>query len=258
VLRVIPGEEELHQFPQGLSLNGVYGRNRASVGEPYFCKPLLKTLTCDEWPRKIGDQWHYVKPSPEARVRADEIIDAFNRFWTKTTRKSRAYRAADRAKDAAMHPAWDALSDVYSTRARTLEGLAAKVKLAEEHGDNHVGARPRTDERSQRSCCRGAVMSATIIALPSAQLTAAAICEAKVSSDPIFNVIAEHRAALWARWAALSISGGLVADDPRLEKANARTGAALGSRARGSGGVACLLADHNVWTRQPDRIRRAT
>jgi hypothetical protein len=69
-------------------------------------------------------------------------------------------------------------------------------------------------------------MSAIIVTLPGAQLTAAAIGRARVSSDPIFDVIAEHRAALWARWAALSVSGSLVAHDPRLEEADVRTGAA--------------------------------
>jgi hypothetical protein len=69
-------------------------------------------------------------------------------------------------------------------------------------------------------------MSAVVLSLPGVRSPATAIGRARVSSDPIFDVIAEHRAALWARWAALTVSGSLVAHDPRLEKADARTGAA--------------------------------
>jgi hypothetical protein len=69
-------------------------------------------------------------------------------------------------------------------------------------------------------------MSAVVLSLPGALSPATAISRTRVSSDPIFDVIADHRAALWARWAALSVSGSLVAHDPRLEKADACTGAA--------------------------------
>jgi hypothetical protein len=116
VLRVVPGEEDLHQFPQGLSINGIYGLHRCR-DEPYFLRGVLDVLENEEWPRRIEDGSfsgiRYVKPSPEACARADEILETFDRFWAKCTRKPAAYRAAERAKEAAMNRAWNTLSKVY-------------------------------------------------------------------------------------------------------------------------------------------------
>jgi hypothetical protein len=70
-------------------------------------------------------------------------------------------------------------------------------------------------------------MSATVITLPAAQAPVASRRRAPpAQKDPVFAAIEHHRAALWARWAALRISGGIAPTDPRENEAMARTDAA--------------------------------
>jgi hypothetical protein len=72
-------------------------------------------------------------------------------------------------------------------------------------------------------------MSAAIITLPGVQLPAIRTpINSSTKKDPVFAAIERHRTALWARWAALRISGSVAPTDPREKEAMARTEAAWG------------------------------
>jgi hypothetical protein len=70
-------------------------------------------------------------PSPEARSRADAIMAAYDKS---ANRKSRAYRAAERAKDKAYEISDDLRDQIKKIQATSVKGLIAKARCAEIYG----------------------------------------------------------------------------------------------------------------------------
>jgi hypothetical protein len=99
-------------------------------------------LRSDRWFRvtKRGDDddlvirmWR-VTPSPAARARADEIIQAFDKLDKKHDRKPRGYRAAEREFHSATDRSAEIEDRIQETPALTLAGLTAKARMVD-HGD---------------------------------------------------------------------------------------------------------------------------
>jgi hypothetical protein len=70
-------------------------------------------------------------PSPTARARADEIVAAYDKS---ANRKSRAYRAAERAKDKAFDISQDLENQITELQATSVQGLAAKARCIDALG----------------------------------------------------------------------------------------------------------------------------
>jgi hypothetical protein len=141
VIRVQPGDAEL-----GLPECPDHGR----FGRSYICR--ISELQRQEWPvyeptidLPEGLRFQYGggggvvmrwgPPSPAARARADEIIEAHDRWEAKYWRKPREHRSIERQADRA-----DKLKDrlrarIDRTRAHTVAGLAAKAQVAAIEGD---------------------------------------------------------------------------------------------------------------------------
>jgi hypothetical protein len=76
----------------------------------------------------------YKQPSPEARARADEIIQAYDQWLRAAERLPRAERVAQNARDNASMHATRLEKRIIATRAMTTEGMAAKARCAETMG----------------------------------------------------------------------------------------------------------------------------
>lgn len=70
-------------------------------------------------------------PSPVARARADEIVAAYDKS---ANRKSRAYRAAERAKDKACDVSQDLGDQITELQATSVQGLTAKARCLDALG----------------------------------------------------------------------------------------------------------------------------
>jgi hypothetical protein len=80
-----------------------------------------------------------VTPSPAARVRADEIIAAYDDWQSRSARLPRGYRKAKCESDKA-HRAYMRLERrIANTQANTLEGMLAKVRCAQTYNETEEG-----------------------------------------------------------------------------------------------------------------------
>jgi hypothetical protein len=140
VIKVQPGDAELG-LPECPDL-GRFGRS-------YVCR--ISELQQAEWPvvetveppeglqfyRVSGGQVvHYAPPSAAARARANEIIEACDRWEAKYWRHPRELRTIERQADRADKLKNRLRARIDRTRARTVAGLAAKAQVAAIEGDN--------------------------------------------------------------------------------------------------------------------------
>ena len=72
-----------------------------------------------------------VIPSPEARARADEIVQTFDAWFEKYNKRPRGLRAAERRCAAACSKSLALNRRIAAIRAQTLEGLIAKVRCVQ-------------------------------------------------------------------------------------------------------------------------------
>jgi hypothetical protein len=70
------------------------------------------------------------EPTPAARARADEIIEAHNKLTSRYRRRPAGYRAAKWLKDTASSAACAILEEIRSTPSQSLAGVVAKARLA--------------------------------------------------------------------------------------------------------------------------------
>jgi hypothetical protein len=137
---VQPGDAELG-LPEGV--------NDSRFGLSYFCR--IDQLARPDWPvfKKIeppeglrfsrgsgGEVVCFGPPSAAARVRADEIIAAHDKWHTKYWRYPRKLRSIERQADRAdkVKDQWRRKID--RTRALTIAGLAVKAQVAAIEGED--------------------------------------------------------------------------------------------------------------------------
>jgi hypothetical protein len=69
-----------------------------------------------------------IVPSPKARARADEIVQAFDTWFAKYSKRPRGLRAAERRRDAACSKQSSLERRIEAMRATSLAGLVAKAR----------------------------------------------------------------------------------------------------------------------------------
>jgi hypothetical protein len=82
-----------------------------------------------------GRAVRYEVPSAAARVRADEIIEAHDRWWGKYWRRPRGLRPLERQADRASKQKDKIRAKIDRTRAHTIAGLAVKAQVAAIEGE---------------------------------------------------------------------------------------------------------------------------
>ena len=116
-----------------------------SPSEPeFYCENDVERMRQPKWRDKAGSSFvededvvavtiRNFTPSPAARARADEIVAAYDKS---ANRKSRAYRAAERAKDKACEISDNLRNQITEIQATSIQGLIAKVRCVE-FGEDH-------------------------------------------------------------------------------------------------------------------------
>lgn len=105
----------------------------------FYCGAEVDRMREPKWQDRAGSNFvrdenmatvtvRYFTPSTAARARADEIIAAYDKS---KNRKSRAYRAAERAKDKAFEISGDLIDQIAEIKATSVQGLAAKARCVE-------------------------------------------------------------------------------------------------------------------------------
>jgi hypothetical protein len=140
VIQVQPGDAELG-LPEC--------PDHARFGLSYICR--ISELQEAEWPVvetveppeglqfyrvSGGEVVHYAPPSAAARARADEIIEAHDRWEAKYWREPREVRSIERQADRANKRKDRLRAKIDRTRARTVAGLAAKAQVAAIEGED--------------------------------------------------------------------------------------------------------------------------
>lgn len=136
VIRVQPGDAELG-LPECPDLSpGRFGLSYVcrimELKEPKW--PVIETVEPPEGLRFYrgsgGQVVHYAPPSAAARARADEIIEAHDRWEAKYWREPREHRSIERQADRADKLKNRLRARIDRTRAHTVAGLAAKAQVA--------------------------------------------------------------------------------------------------------------------------------
>lgn len=115
------------------------------IEQGHYCPGDLDGLRAAVWHRYectegTGDVVHIMKkiifePSPEARSRADEIANALERWRAEADKPRADIDAAEARLDLAMDAENDMRERILAIEAKTLDGIRAKVRCAEAHGD---------------------------------------------------------------------------------------------------------------------------
>jgi hypothetical protein len=139
VIKVQPGDAELG-LPECPDHGGRFGSSYVfRISELQEAEwPVVETVEPPEglqFYRVSGGQVvHYAPPSAAARARADEIIEAHDRWEAKYWREPREHRSIERQADRADKLKNKLRARIDRTRARTVAGLAAKAQVAAVEG----------------------------------------------------------------------------------------------------------------------------
>lgn len=170
--------------------------------DPWFDRPYkVDKLRKAEWTvgSKIESEDEFTvsvrkfAPSEAARARANEIIAVFEQWWQKRCKPQRGYKKAQREADRAEREYRRLEDQIAETRAKTFEGMLAKVRCAQAYvkGEVEIG---KIDPGATPEAMALSIFDDLIQSGDGGDFLPAIVAKPKLS-DPTFALIEAHKAA---------------------------------------------------------------